>query len=97
MKELATIVLDGAEMTSLPALHRYLAETLRFPDWYGANLDALADCLAGIGCHTCLELHHVSAMRRGLGEERAQAVLELFAEVAAEPCSFRWVICEDEP
>ena len=28
------------------SLHEYLRETLRFPDYYGENLSALADCLA---------------------------------------------------
>ncbi|MCW2816893.1 MAG: hypothetical protein JWN84_4348 [Nocardioides sp.] len=37
--------LDGARIDSAPALHAALAAALRFPDWYGANLDALADCL----------------------------------------------------
>ena len=27
-------------------LHEYLQETLEFPDYYGRNLSALADCLA---------------------------------------------------
>ena len=30
-------------------LHEYLQDTLRFPDHYGRNLSALADCLAETG------------------------------------------------
>lgn len=33
------------------ALHRILARTLDFPDWYGHNLDALADCLSDFSWH----------------------------------------------
>lgn len=31
-------------------LHNYLKDSLGFPDYYGANLSALADCLAE-ACH----------------------------------------------
>lgn len=40
--------LDGSRLDSAPALHAALAAALRFPDWYGANLDALADCLRDV-------------------------------------------------
>ncbi len=37
------IVLYGEEMKENP--HEYIKEKLDFPDYYGANLDALYDCL----------------------------------------------------
>lgn len=37
-------------------LHRILAETLAFPEWYGNNLDALYDCLTDISEKTILIL-----------------------------------------
>ena len=40
---------DGME-----AIHRQLSEALDFPDWYGANLDALYDCLTDLGEPVCL-------------------------------------------
>lgn len=39
------IVLNGRRMDSREALHRELREKLDLPDYYGNNLDALADCL----------------------------------------------------
>lgn len=39
------IVLHGSAMTDHTAAHRELARAFGFPDWYGANLDALADLL----------------------------------------------------
>lgn len=39
------IVLDTEKMRSLPQLHKYLHGALALPTYYGANLDALYDCL----------------------------------------------------
>lgn len=41
-----TIKLDLEKMSSLPALHKYLHQALELPEYYGANLDALYDCLS---------------------------------------------------
>ena len=43
-----TITLDLERMTSVPALHKYLRSALALPAHYGANLDALYDCLTEI-------------------------------------------------
>lgn len=37
--------LDGAQMQTPQQAHRYLKQQLGFPEHYGMNLDALADCL----------------------------------------------------
>ena len=38
--------------------HKYLKETLNFPDYYGENLDALYDCLTDIGTETEIRLNN---------------------------------------
>lgn len=43
-----TITLDLERMTSVSALHKYLRSALALPVYYGANLDALYDCLTEI-------------------------------------------------
>ncbi|MDO9454741.1 MAG: barstar family protein [Nocardioides sp.] len=45
---------DGALVESVPELHGALAAALGFPDWYGRNLDALADCLRDVPADTVL-------------------------------------------
>lgn len=40
------IVLFGEDMKEDP--HKYIKETLDFPDYYGENLDALFDCLSEV-------------------------------------------------
>ena len=43
------ITLDIERMRSLPMLHKYLHTALALPEYYGANLDALYDCLTERG------------------------------------------------
>jgi ribonuclease inhibitor len=51
------VILDLTRPKSVDELHQYLAEKLDFPEYYGANLDALYDALTDI-CHdTCIGIH----------------------------------------
>ena len=42
------IIIQCEKIDCPRAFHRLLAEKLSFPEWYGANLDALYDCLTVI-------------------------------------------------
>lgn len=46
------VILDCGKLLSRKQAHRYLAEMLDFPDYYGKNLDALYDCLTDLGEYT---------------------------------------------
>ena len=39
-------VIDGTKMTERRAAHEEIARAMRFPDYYGHNLDALFDMLS---------------------------------------------------
>jgi ribonuclease inhibitor len=41
------VVFDSSHVETIQELHNELARLLDFPDHYGANLDALYDCLSG--------------------------------------------------
>ena len=41
-------ILDGSQMTTRESAHEHLAKQLRFPDYYGKNLDALYDCVTNL-------------------------------------------------
>lgn len=43
-------ILNGSCMTTRVLAHEEIARVLELPSWYGANLDALADVLAGLHC-----------------------------------------------
>ena len=50
------ILCDFARLGSADAVYDYLAAELRFPAYFGRNLDALHDCLTDIGAPTRLIL-----------------------------------------
>ena len=59
--------LDLTHFEEKVSLHRYLKETLDFPFYYGANLDALHDCLTELREPVALRVIHAHALRESLG------------------------------
>lgn len=51
-----TVTLRGDQFGNACQVHNYLCNQLRFPDWYGRNLDALFDCLTELGEDTAIVL-----------------------------------------
>ena len=54
--------IDCSRIESMAALHELLARELRFPGWYGRNLDALHDCLTAICEDTQITFLHFPAL-----------------------------------
>ena len=75
--------LDGQTIDSCEALHRRLAEGLRFPDWYGRNLDALYDCLTDLREPAAIAVQNAAALRAHLGAY-ADVFCRVLRESAAE-------------
>ena len=40
------VILDALKLQDKEQAHKYLCEAMKFPDYYGGNLDALHDCLS---------------------------------------------------
>ena len=72
-------VIDCREISSREELHRLLAETLSFPEWYGHNLDALFDCLMEIGQDTELVLKNWKGNQRWM-----EGFVSVFTQVELE-------------
>ena len=87
------IILDGRKMTSFDDLHDYLKKVMRFPSYYGRNLDALADCLSELGSHVTVILSDVNTLKAGLGVY-GDRLLRVFGDMSSEPNSFNFVINE---
>lgn len=73
--------INGKKMTSKQAAHEYIAGKLKFPEYYGKNLDALADCLTDIGEPKLIRLTHIEEMRENLGDY-ANGFIKVFSESA---------------
>ena len=77
------VVLDGGAFESAAQLHETLARELRFPDWYGGNLDALFDCLTDLREDTVICLKNPHGMEQRLGAFGGR-VLRVLRDAAAE-------------
>jgi RNAse (barnase) inhibitor barstar len=81
----AVLPLDLRACADADAAIREIAEALQFPDWFGGNLDALADCLNDL---SWLPASGYVLIAEHTGDWRAQApdsfdaVLEIFDEAA---------------
>jgi RNAse (barnase) inhibitor barstar len=65
--------------SSTADLYAGLAEALRLPSWFGANLDALWDCLTDLGAPTALVLADWTGYERA-DPEQASRFLDLFRD-----------------
>ena len=63
------IRLDGKKMTDRKTAHEYIAGKLSFPEYYGKNLDALADCLSEISEDTYIKLINTEDLINNLGSQ----------------------------
>ena len=76
------IILDIEKMRSLPMLHKYLHTALALPEYYGASLDALYDCLTEIAEPTALGVPTKVAQEDYLGWYGEQ-FLQMLQDAAA--------------
>ncbi len=77
MKE---IIIDCSLVACPGDLHRALAQALAFPEHYGANLDALHDCLTDISRETRVCLLHWDTAEALLGRNARRAILDAVTE-----------------
>lgn len=77
------IILDGKMMKNRESTHEYLQEKLKFPDYYGKNLDALWDLLSYESIPTFITIINVSTIFRNLGDY-GYDLIEVFNEVNME-------------
>lgn len=74
-------VLNGKNMNSRVNAHSEIAAALELPAWYGGNLDALADVLAGL--HAVVRITDTAAMLNAL-EMYGCKMLQVFYDSPVE-------------
>ena len=82
-------ILDCTRVRSLSELHGELAALLSFPDYYGANLDALYDCLTDMA--VTLRITHWDALEEAIGIPRC-ITFKRVLQAAAEESRFQYII-----
>ena len=81
------IILDGARFADVASAHGYIKEKLDFPEHYGANLDALDDCLSELPRITSVVIINRDAAMANLGE-KAVKIFEVFSEILGKKGRF---------
>ena len=76
-------LLDGADMTDRERAYRTIAQTMRFPEWFGRNLDALADCLSELDRDSLVIIRGASALASSL-DGYGEKLLDCFRDTAAQ-------------
>lgn len=64
MRYTRNLRLNALRMTTRERAHAHIKARLSLPEWYGNNLDALADCLGVIGVPTRILIRHTVALRQ---------------------------------
>ena len=82
------VKLDGRKMDSRNAAWNYLRESLQLPDYFGNNLDALADCLGELQ-NTDITFSYADAALNSLGDY-AVKMIHVFEFEAAARNDFRF-------
>lgn len=77
------ITLNGKKMTDKESAHIYIASKLGFPEYYGKNLDALADCVSEFCLDKYIRFSHFEEAEKNLGEY-AETLAEVFTDIAEE-------------
>ena len=85
------VILDCSLVETSAGLHLQLSELLNLPEYYGNNLDALADCLSEVHPPVCLTLENAQALEDHLGDY-AQRFLRVLEQAARENPRFAYEI-----
>jgi len=77
------VVFDSSHVERLDQLHSELSRSLDFPDYYGANLDALYDCLSGdiaLPLRIIWKNYNITRLKLGKDAEKVLKVMKDFAK-----------------
>lgn len=80
-----SVLIDGKEIKNREQLHTILAKNLKFPAYYGKNLDALYDVLStDFSGETIIKFKHINSLRAKLGSEYVEGLVQTIMDAAEE-------------
>ena len=85
------IILDCMKMTSREVMYNYIESVMRLPDYFGHNLDALADCLGELGRDVIIVLYNYEYLEKNL-DKYGLKVLKVFSDASQEDYSFTLIL-----
>ena len=85
------VYLEGRLMTDRAAAHAEIKDKLSLPEYYGANLDALWDCLIEIGEETVITVRHPGAMFSALREYGCRLLMTFFEAEKENPVLYKYL------
>jgi ribonuclease inhibitor len=84
-KKAKIIFIDGENIETEIALHKYLKQELNLPDYYGMNLHALWDCITGyIELPVKIIWNNFDLSKKKLGDKFVGYVIDLFKRAQKE-------------
>lgn len=82
------VTLSANKMLTKEAMHTYLARKLKFPSYYGKNLDALHDCLGEISHPLHITVTFTDRLTEELGDY-GKTFLEVLKDATEENKNIR--------
>ena len=86
--------LSGENISDRASLHTSIASQLDFPDYYGANLDALYDILSTVSEPTCIVIDDDKTLSDNLGDYY-EKLLRVLEDAQTANGAFSYVISQD--
>ncbi len=77
------LIIDGTKISNIEELHDFLSKTLKFPDYYGNNLDALWDMLTEMDEILLMSVINVEDLEEAL-EDKFDPFMEVLSDADNE-------------
>ena len=85
------VFLDGNRIENMAGIHAAFSEALDFPEYYGANLDALHDMLTEMTADDIIVIAvNTEKLASNVGKRRWKSFLRLMGDMEGSGAAFRF-------